>query len=658
MKTPEPRARACPSQTDLAAFSVGKLDDARTLEVTIHLQGCPQCVGFLAAHHDLSESVVGLIRAETEAVIERSELPQLHCNLRARQRGQVRPEKVKAEVALRPFPRRFGPYELGEFMGQGGMGSVYAGRHIRLKRPVVIKFLSPSRLGDAEAIERFHHEMELMGKFADPHIILAHDAGEEQGHHYLVMEHVEGVDSRRLLLEGGPLPVREACELARQAASGLATAHRLGVVHRDVKPSNLLASVTGQVKVLDLGLASLASADSTGDRSGTADYMAPEQWAGDPVDARTDIYGLGCTLFKLLTGRTPFSSEGGGASERLQAHLAAAPPDVRTLRPDAPEGLARLLEKMLTKAPDDRVATMQEVVGALAPFAAGAKLEELVRGRRAAGTNTERDPQRSTSVAERRTPLRKLVGSGRRRRLWGPLLVAVFGALALGGWLTIPRLFGSPLRRIDLLERPRTLIVHHGVTAPTFEPLEGRSGAFQAKSTDLGVWHTGLSPNEGPYALHLEFSADDWLTWTSPAFAMAPIENNGIQDLSWRMQCLSFTPKQDRDEGSLLVLQWCEIDLGESRNSRSRGVSFESLPRPDPKARHTVDLIVSDAGLLRVYFDGRHLKQLTVPGTKPVPIYIPGGVGLMCGHGTARFHEYVLLQGNERNLYAALHLQP
>jgi serine/threonine protein kinase len=632
---------ACPTQSELVDLSVGKLDESRIATVARHVGHCSRCQDFVQTYHDTSDSVVGLIRGDTEPVFEPGEVSQVRNEMLAE--GPL-PGPAGDEAALRPFPRKFGPYELKEFVGQGGMGTVYSARHTKLQRAVVIKFLSPQRLADAESIGRFHREMEVLGKFADPHIIFAHDAGEVEGHFYLVMEAVDGIDLRRLLLEGGPLPVREACELARQAAAGLGAAHELRVVHRDVKPSNLLVSNTGQVKVLDLGLATLVSDSRPGDRSGTADYMAPEQWSGQAVDPRTDIYGLGCTLFKLLTGKAPFQVDSASATERMQAHLEAKAPSLEAFREDVPAGLNELVQRMLAKSPDQRFFSMADVEEALCPFAAGANLPELVRGRGAAAIRTDSDAHRSTFIVRP-----ELLAPQPRpaRRFRRPLAVgAALALFAVAASLSIP--WSAPVSQSNLLERAYAPFVNHQVSdLATLVRVSEGSDELASWSDNMGAWSFDEAP-QGPFGLQVELTST-WSGWTGVFFGGYPSPERPSQ---WRLQGIDFHPSQDR---KVLNIYWAKGDLGLNDRGDTSHFAWEAVPMPEPGHSGTLGLLFNDQGLLRVYWNGRELKELVRSGEPERPYCPPGGLfGLMQGIGTSRFHRFTLLQGNEGNLHAAL----
>lgn len=305
-------------------------------------------------------------------------------------------ELVKAADALRKLVAGFsgalttpegstvGQYRLVERIGSGAMGIVYRAVHRQLDREVALKVLSPSATANASYLARFQREIKVVGKLTHANIVAAHDAGLVDGVHYLTMELVRGSNLEELIQQQGPLPVPEACEIIRQAALGLQHAHEHGLVHRDMKPTNLMVTQDGLVKVLDLGLALLdpAQHDATmltknDELMGTLDYMAPEQAQNSRVDIRADLYGLGATLYEMLSGRPPLESEDGSISSKLQALRVQAPSPMKGLRPDVPDGLVELINRLLSKSPDQRPAKPAELVGLLQPFCREAHLERL-----------------------------------------------------------------------------------------------------------------------------------------------------------------------------------------------------------------------------------------------------------------------------------------
>ncbi len=274
-----------------------------------------------------------------------------------------------------------GQYKILDQLGQGGMGRVYKAVHMTMKRVVAIKVLAPQLVQTARAMKMFKHEVRAAAQLHHPNIITAFDANQLKGRHYLVMEYVDGPNLDQLVRQRTQLSVGLACEVIRQAAAGLQHAHELGLVHRDVKPANLLLKKAGRanagalVKILDFGLARLQSTGEDSSREakentiiGTPDFLSPEQSRNQAaVDTRSDVYSLGCTFYFLLTGRVPFP--GGPTLEKLMRHANEEPVTVALFRSDVPDEVLAVLNKMLAKKPEDRFQSLQEVAVLLAPFA-------------------------------------------------------------------------------------------------------------------------------------------------------------------------------------------------------------------------------------------------------------------------------------------------
>ncbi|HUE69919.1 MAG TPA: serine/threonine-protein kinase [Pirellulaceae bacterium] len=270
-----------------------------------------------------------------------------------------------------------GKYKILRQLGAGSMGAVYLAEHMLMRHRVAIKVMAQRLQKSQRHVERFQREAQATASVNHPRIVRAFDVEMSGNTPYLVMEYVEGDDLQKIVQDGGVLPVHEAAEIIRQSAEGLEAAHRAGLVHRDIKPSNILLDKQGQIHILDLGLARL-EADEEASMTllhnskalGTVDYLAPEQ-ARDShaVDARADIYSLGCTLYFLLAG-TPLFNEG-TIPQRILAHQTQPPPDVRKTRPEVPDDLIKILEKMLAKERARRFASAAEVAGALEAFLAG-----------------------------------------------------------------------------------------------------------------------------------------------------------------------------------------------------------------------------------------------------------------------------------------------
>jgi eukaryotic-like serine/threonine-protein kinase len=251
-------------------------------------------------------------------------------------------------------------YELEELVGAGGMSSVYKAHDTLLERNVALKILHAQYSEDEEYVARFRHEARAVAQLSHPNIVTVIDRGEEGGRQFIVFEYVEGENLKELLDRNGPLPVRRAIELTLEVAEGLAFAHAQGLVHRDVKPQNVLVTNDGEAKVTDFGIARSLDVEhgmtQTGTVLGTSNYIAPEQASGRRVDAHTDVYSLGAVLYELLTGEVPFPGDNFVAV--AMKHVYEPPPSLLERRPDAPLRLAAAVERALAKAPEDRFPTM------------------------------------------------------------------------------------------------------------------------------------------------------------------------------------------------------------------------------------------------------------------------------------------------------------
>ncbi len=259
-------------------------------------------------------------------------------------------------------------YKILGHLGSGGMSMVYLAEHVLMKRRVAIKVLPKKRLKNSTYLERFVREAQAIATLDHPNIVRAYDIDNEGDVHYIVMEYFEGDNLQQMVDEQGPLSYDKAADFIRQAAIALHYAHRIGIIHRDIKPGNLLVDQNGLLKILDLGLALLdedlySSNLSQLDQDsvlGTADYLAPEQAIDShKVDARADVYGLGGSLYFCLTGHPPFPF--GSVSKRLLAHQREEPTSILIERPDAPEDIVALCGKMMAKNPDVRQQSAMEV---------------------------------------------------------------------------------------------------------------------------------------------------------------------------------------------------------------------------------------------------------------------------------------------------------
>ena len=308
-----------------------------------------------------------------------------------------------------------GRYELREVLGTGGMSSVYRAHDTLLERDVALKVLHEHHLEDEEYVERFRREARAVAQLAHPNIVTVIDRGEDGGRQFIVFEHVAG-ETLHDVLHAGPLDVRRALEVTIAVARGLAYAHAHGIVHRDVKPQNVLLTVDGEAKVTDFGIArslDVEGVTQSGTVLGTSNYIAPEQATGQRVDLRTDVYSLGVVLFELLTGDVPFAGDSFVAVAMQHVHEPA--PNLLDRRPDVPPRVALAVERALEKDPADRFQSMDELVE---------ELEACLR--RVDGDTSEGD----TLVAARVPRRRPRRAAARRRRLL-PLALVTAGVALL-----------------------------------------------------------------------------------------------------------------------------------------------------------------------------------------------------------------------------------
>jgi tRNA A-37 threonylcarbamoyl transferase component Bud32 len=338
-------------------------------------------------------------------------------------------------------------YRVLRLLGQGGMGAVYLAEHLVMGRRVALKTISAQLLSNRDAVARFHREVRAAARLVHPNIVTAFDAEQAGGLHFLVMEYVDGASVADFAKRKGALAVDQACAIVSQAAVGLQHAHEQGLIHRDVKPANLMLTRKGQVKVLDFGLAQFTRHDdpaadaahtTTGAVMGTADYIAPEQTSSSrKVDIRADIYSLGCTLYTLLAGRVPFPD--GTVIDKCIHHATDEPTPLASLRPGMPAGLAEVVGKMMAKKPEDRYQVPADVVRALRPFTA--------RGAAPAPPAEDKTEPFAEVVAAARTA--KPPRGGKRRtnmaNVAGIAMLAVVGlvALLIGGKVIATFLVGG-----------------------------------------------------------------------------------------------------------------------------------------------------------------------------------------------------------------------
>ena len=315
-------------------------------------------------------------------------------------------------------------YELEELVGTGGMSTVFRAHDRQLERRVAIKILHEHYAGDPEYLERFRREARAVAQLSHPNIVTVIDRGDDEGRQYIVFEHVEGENLKELVQREGSLPVRQALELALAVADGLAFAHDHGLVHRDVKPQNVLLSNEGEVKVTDFGIARSLHVEHgvtlTGTVLGTGEYLAPEQAGGKPVSPATDVYSLGVVLWELLAGDVPFAGENFVAV--ALRHVNEPPPGLRDRRPDVSPRLEAAVDRALAKDPARRFSSMAAFAKELR-----ACLAEAEGGGPALFADAERTLITPPAPAPSPAPVRRR-RSRRRPLAWILLALVVAGA--------------------------------------------------------------------------------------------------------------------------------------------------------------------------------------------------------------------------------------
>jgi serine/threonine protein kinase len=360
-----------PDRADLEAYGLGLQSSPAADAIERHLSVCEPCGRVLELVRD--DWLINLLRSSTVAEAPAT-MPSPSAMQTASAPGTIPSAKPAIPAELVGHAR----YRILERLGAGGMGVVYKAEHRLLNQVVALKVVHRHLLDEPKTVARFQQEMKTVAGLSHPNIVRARDAEETAGLHYLVLDYVEGITLAQLVRTQGPLPMVAACDYVRQAALGLQHAFERGVVHRDLKPQNLLVTgaqrsqPVGVVLILDFGLARFVHEGDhglthSGVMMGTPDFVAPEQ-ATDAraADIRADIYSLGCTLYFLLAGRPPFPE--GTSVEKVLAHLRQRPRSLRELRPDLPVGLVRVVERMMAREPAQRYQTPAEVAAGLTPF--------------------------------------------------------------------------------------------------------------------------------------------------------------------------------------------------------------------------------------------------------------------------------------------------
>ncbi len=588
----------CLDQKTLRELLEGRLPEDRFAMAWEHVDACPLCTTAMEGHNaDAGKNSFSWLRraavldwsaAEAAARFDHeSQCQALVGDLLVNRGSTEMLTNQRDSLQVDRLPRQsLGPYRLIRAIGSGGMANVYLAEHQRLKRQVAIKLLPREKLLRSGWLDRFNREMTSIAALEHANVVRALDAGDEDDWHYLVMEHLEGLDLSQICRRVSDVSVGAACELIRQAALGLAAIHAVGMVHRDVKPSNIFLTRGGTVKLLDLGLVlsgeSPLSADerltTVGHLMGTIPYMAREQLNdARAVDHRTDLYSLGASLVRILTGKPPY-----GSAENLARTISQIStldcPSIADNRADLPDELVAVVTQLLSHDPAQRPQSAQQVAEALEPFADPAQARELLRV-------AENTPPLDTSMISTH---RSIETSSRNQppRRWsawiaaGLLFPLLFGAGILvtvatdQGTLTIQ----SDLPGVEVVVKQGENAVKSLQVEQQSQSIRLRSGRYTIELT--GIASDGLEISDNAITI---VRGDKQLVHISRSESVSAPLDQADGENSILQKALSFVPQQPNVEYELSHGDWRSYSLVEFKTLEGSG--FEIKNRLGQRAR-------------------------------------------------------------------------
>ena len=373
----------CPSQQQLQGYLLGECDGTTGEQIESHLESCENCNAAASHLEEAEDTLIGSLKdADTQPEVEQPEV--VYALHRSKQLwGKHSRERSDSQ---KTHPGSIGEYDILNSLGEGGMATVYLAEHRRLRQKVAIKLLPNRLFADPVYAQRFTRETQAIGQLNHPSIVKATDAGQTDECHFLVMEYVDGANLSQIARNCDRLDEATVCAIGYAVAAALSHSHQLGIVHRDIKPSNIMLCKTGEVKLLDFGLArhalwssEQAELTTVGQLMGTLDYMAPEQAEkAAAVDYRADLYSLGATMYRLMAGRPPLMATPDlSPLEKLKLLATAEPPLLRSLNPDVSPEIESIVMELLARNVEQRPASAAHVMDRLAPLSEPADLSKL-----------------------------------------------------------------------------------------------------------------------------------------------------------------------------------------------------------------------------------------------------------------------------------------
>lgn len=663
----------CPSPIALLAFLNAELPTSESTAVSTHLDQCTSCQELTNGLSDDPE-----LRQWNELYLSQSPVPSIDQSKDGKSVGPVRTAPSQNGRTDSKRITRLGQLDIYESpIGHGGMSLVFKAFHRKLKRFAAFKVLLPQRTTDRTALKRFNQEMALVGNLNHPNIVRAFDAGEINSLSYFVTEYIDGPCLAHMIQSQGQLSVPVSCEIARQIALALEHVHQRGLVHRDVKPSNILLTGEGTAKLADLGISCFADPlpnetklTSTGVVPGTVDYLPPEQATKKSlVDGRSDLYSLGCTLYHCIVGKPPFSGSRYDTDwKKLAAHANVSPAPIRNFRDDVPQDVIDLIDRLLDKVPVRRAAGSGAVAKDLQRWSSPDELTSMLQSTDWLPPETMQSAGTAELAQEVIAKLRKQ--SSARRGRW--LSLATVAGLLVAVAVVVVFITHVPNNQTPRVQTPAANVPFRDLTpgeivdkkwysllntAPeklwwdegsrkwpySFDP---KAEQVHFETFGLGMLELGNTHRKKNYTLRIDISQ------TNPGGKVGMFHGyHRVADNQWRFQLLHFQSRTDPADKTKIEIRLYRSIITVTKNEAG-GISLSpflitSVPvkQPDRRAM-TLQIDVIDANITNIRWGGSsdRLKVLWTIGMTPslkeiTPDDYSGSFGIYSFYGTATFEQ-------------------